>query len=846
VATTPGELIHWLKDRPVWLQEALRRLQAKGTLTSEDDAELLTICKNKSAPAPTLTEQMLNFKVATNTVLLKSLSDPKGIDQLSPKKTLDFHDQLTIVYGNNGCGKSGYVRILKSICGARSAKKLSGNVFDAAEVAQSCKIAFSLNGAIGPAATWSPKDGPHADLRCVEVYDTDGGALYTTKENEVLFEPPLLSLVQQIINAAGRIQGLLDSEIAQMASKKPEMPSAHAGTEVGIWYPNVKASTTDGAIDRECTWRPEDEEKLADLNRRLAEANPAEEAKKQRKLKKGVEEFTTHLKGLRTALDDAHAQAIATARASAKNARQAATEDAKKVFAQAPLSGVGQESWKRLWEAARIYSTTVAYIGAAYPKTDDAAKCVLCQQELSTEAKERLTAFETFVRGKLEKDAKLAEASLDQLLEVVPKLEAPQAFTTRLDSVQINDEAARETLTKFHGALAAMAKSILDDKPLEPLPLGNDFSLLETLAIGLEDKAKKLDEDARAEGKEALRSEAKALAARKWVSEQRTAIIAERNRLKDVAALDTARKTLNTKALSDKKTALTNELITEAFVARFQAELKALGTPRLKVTIKKTDTRKGQVLHQVQLIAAHGDAKTGSILSEGEARVVSLAAFLADSEGGDATAPFIFDDPISSLDQDFEEAAVRRLIALAKKRQVIVFTHRISLLTFLRDMAKAEGIEPLVVGLRKEPWGTGEPSTPPLFSMKPAQAINLLINDRVPRARKALAEGGNEAYDIQAKAICSEIRIVIESLVESTLLNGIVTRFRRAVNTMGKLDKLAEIKPDDCKFLDDMMTEYSKYEHSQSDEAPVAPPDADNLVEDLMKLKTWEAEFSKR
>jgi len=233
-------------------------------------------------------------------------------------------------------------------------------------------------------------------------------------------------------------------------------------------------------------------------------------------------------------------------------------------------------------------------------------------------------------------------------------------------------------------------------------------------------------------------------------------------------------------------------------------------------------------------------------LSEGEQRVVSLAAFLADSEGGGATAPFIFDDPISSLDQDYEEATVKRLVTLAKKRQVIVFTHRISLLTFLEDVAESEGIKPRVVGLQKESWGTGEPSTPPLFAMKPDKVINLLLNDRVPRARKVLADEGTEAYSIQAKAICSEIRVAIERLVESTLLNGIVLRFRRPVNTLNKLDKLSKIKPADCKLIDDLMTEYSKYEHSQSGEAPVAMPDPDQLERDLRRLQVWQEEFSKR
>ncbi len=72
-------------------------------------------------------------------------------------------------------------------------------------------------------------------------------------------------------------------------------------------------------------------------------------------------------------------------------------------------------------------------------------------------------------------------------------------------------------------------------------------------ADALEEKAKKLDEDAKAEGKEALRNEARELAVKKWISEQKAAVIAERNRLVAIKKLDAARKLLNAKAPSEKK-----------------------------------------------------------------------------------------------------------------------------------------------------------------------------------------------------------------------------------------------------------------------------------------------------
>jgi len=87
---------------------------------------------------------------------------------------------------------------------------------------------------------------------------------------------------------------------------------------------------------------------------------------------------------------------------------------------------------------------------------------------------------------------------------------------------------------------------------------------------------------------------------------------------------------------------------------------------------------------------------------------------------------------------------------------------------------------------------------------------------------------------------------LIERFIENKLLGDVVHRFRRAVNTQGKLEKLALITSEDCKLFEGFMTKYSKYEHSQSDELEVNPPMPEELKEDMEILKKWHIEFSKR
>jgi len=194
----------------------------------------------------------------------------------------------------------------------------------------------------------------------------------------------------------------------------------------------------------------------------------------------------------------------------------------------------------------------------------------------------------------------------------------------------------------------------------------------------------------------------------------------------------------------------------------------------------------------------------------------------------------------------YEEAIASRLVYLCKSRQVIVFTHRLSLMTLLEEASKKEDVETTIICLRSEHWGVGEPGDTPIFAKSPERALNSLLNESLPKARKIFNELGQAEYELIAKGICSDFRILLERFIENKLLCDVVQRFRRAVNTLGKLNRLAYITSDDCQLFDDMMTKYSKYEHSQADELPVYIPAPEELKQDMEKVRDWHMEFSKR
>jgi hypothetical protein len=581
----------------------------------------------------------------------------------------------------------------------------------------------------------------------------------------------------------------------------------------------------------------------------LAEPNPAEKAKALRKQASKAATLHTYVQGLGAAFSDERCAEYFATQYDAETKRRAADIDAKKVFEGAPLGGVGSESWKLMWEQARKYSETVAYPGFVFPNVGAGARCVLCQQTLDEDSKARFQSFESFVKGELEKEATTAEKLVRDMQDRFAAIPEDDTLRLRMDAAAVSDNSERQALFSYCSALRKRSARLLTSKSKEGLPpvRGEEqISFLKDQALLSERGAAAFEADAKGTNRVDLEKRAKELDAQAWLLQQRPSVEAEVARLKELELLQEARKLAGTTALSTMKAKLAEDLISSAFIQRFRDELKQLGASNIKVSIVKTRAQKGRVLHQVKLQNCTKSVPAREVLSEGEFRIVSLATFLADVEGREDETPFVFDDPISSLDQGFEEATVERLIQLSKTRQVIVFTHRVSMVGLLQAAAEKLGVETNTISLRKDQGWIGHPTDLSITDKRPDKAINILLNDRVKKAKAVHEHSEEKQYEELAKGICSDVRIILERLIEKHLLAEVVQRFKREVQTKNKINKLAKITALDCKLFDDMMTQYSRYEHSQPVDTPVALPEPDQLRMDLEKLKKWLEEFEKR
>lgn len=844
------ELITWVHDQPYWIQLAAIKVYAQEAVSDDLVGELIALLKTKEGQSKEnkidLSGILKGPSSAVGDIRILSIGDITGIDALAPRSPLPFSPELSVIYGHNGSGKSGYARILKKMCGKPNAADLLPNVFETTPQSRQCTIVAQLDGA-DKTFVWQANGRPIDELLPVDLFDNQTGVFYIDKEQEVSYVPNEVALFEKLVVVFQKLQLKLKTEQEAIKTKLPTRPSEFGGSKyIVAMFDRLKLDTDFGTVESFYDFTDEDSRELARLEERLS-ASPLDLANKKQKRITQIDLLIKRVKFAAELVSSKSVEVLEKLELDAIKKRKVAKQAAEAIVNETSFKGFGNDTWKAMWQAARKYSEQSAYPDDRYPLIEQGAKCVLCEQELGEAAKQRLIKFDSYVAGELESSATTAETAFQDALIELPSSPKTTELVTTLQAAQLDEEKWLPMLTEIWAEIEKVVVNENDKGRSSRFHydlLKDAFEEVEDLIADLKLETQQHKKDAENFDKGDLTNQITDLKAKRWASGYIQAIKDEISLLRKKQDINEWLKTVNTRAITVQAGKVSERLVTDSFVSRFNRELKLLGASKISVELVKTKPKLGRMPHRIQLYKVdpqYSESKAMNVLSEGEQRIVSLAAFLADVTGKPDSTPFIFDDPISSLDQTYEEHAAKRLVDLSSDRQVIVFTHRLSLLGQLIDKGNADYRH-----IRREPWGCGEHGDIPLFAKKPINAVKDLRNSKLSAAKKIFEQEGYESYYPLAKAICSDFRILIERIVEFDFLADVVTRHRREVHTKGKIHKLAKITNDDCKLIERLMGDFSCYEHSQSDELPVEVPEPDALDTALGTVIKWHDSFSNR
>lgn len=855
------EILKWSIYRPNWQRDALRRLIVNAQMEEKDIESLVLFCK--AAHGITETQGIEKVPIPLNethvcvppenwSIAVTSISEIKNVNAINSKDPLTFKERgLTIIYGDNGAGKSGYVRILKNVCRARSIdKRILPNIFQAeTRKPPTAKIAYK-EGAFDREFDWEQDKPSPPELVCINVLDSSCATLYVDKENKIVYMPLGLDVFDKLAKVCDEIKAKLLSEKGLLLKNLQMLPQQYEATSAGAWFSSINSATGAEEIDNSASFRDDEERRFKQLHFILVADSKKRRATDLRNKKKRYDQLKARLEILSASLSDEKLLTLKDVKTALDMAMEASRLASKTAFEDEPFR-IGTSPWEQLWNAARSYSEAEAYPGKDFPYTGLGSKCVLCFQDLSEKAKQRFDRFRDFVLDTAAKNEKKAREAFETEEVNLAKIQIAGEGDEILMSELKEDNAELEYLIREYLKSAAIRKekasAAIQEGTWKGIPglSENPSEALAKLCTFLESTATELEKAEDPEALKALQAEFNELSAKKWVSEQRASIIEEVKRLQLIRKYDAAISEANTRPITLMSTELTEKYVTEELKHRFLEKLQDI-YGKLNVGLEKKVGEKGSTYYFVKL---EGSTMRGigpsEIISEGESKAVALAEFLAEISCSPTSSGIVFDDPVSSLDHVIRENVAKEFVTLAKERQVIVFTHDLFFLVTLEDLAeKAQvPVHDQQVIREYEAAGAVYPDVP-LEALKTKDRIKRM-NSLLDDAEKRYKDNGMKAYEPIANQICKEMRKTIERAIEEVLLADIVRRYRRNIYA-SNVTKLVKMRKEDCIFLDDLMTDYSKIEHDQEVESRVPLPSPDKLTTDIKKLSTWVTEYNKR
>jgi energy-coupling factor transporter ATP-binding protein EcfA2 len=521
-------------------------------------------------------------------------------------------------------------------------------------------------------------------------------------------------------------------------------------------------------------------------------------------------------------------------------------------FPPGMLTGTGSETWTELWEAARRFSQDGAYPDQAFPVVENGAHCVLCQQNLDHAASDRLKRFEAFVVSTTERELrKLRETFVQTRKNFTDLGTTTEAIDDTVKEIRIEHESLADAITAAIETNEKRRKAVVlalsDDKDLADCPdLVSVAHQADALAEQIESRIKTLRAGASNETRTRMTAEAQQLIARKLLAKHEQTILDEIERKKQYAAYGLCIEETKTQTITQKSTAVTKTAVSKKLKQSFQDELEHLGFRHVEVELREAGGADGVLYHKLVLARAPG-VELRRVVSEGEQRCLSIAAFFAELSTADDPSGIVFDDPVSSLDYRWREGVARRLVQESKTRQVIVFTHDVVFLLHLKRFAKELNVDQFDQHVQHLASGAGVcVEELPWVALPVSKKIGYLKND-LQAAAKLFREGHQAFYEKDAKYLYGLLREAWERALEEVLLNGIVERFRPGVQTQ-HVATIADITLEDCRTLDAAMTKCSRWlpGHDQAAAARAAVPEPTELKGDIETLQNWVAAIRQR
>lgn len=850
IAETPlkNKIISWIKDYDYWFQYAGNLLLEGENVSDalvEQTYQLFKEDYSLKAIEGERDEIVFNEIAADEAAVagnlqLHLIKEIENVNALATGQSITIDPNLTIIYGGNGTGKSGYVRLLNNAFSSRGDKQILPNVFsDEAQGEPACK--FTFQSAATPYDLAYPLQKSNIEFSQYSVFDTHSIRVLLEQDNKLDFTPIGFEFFEKVLHLYEVVKTKLYTEIKSNRPINEFEKFFVNDNAIKNAIINLGAKSNEEELKALGTYTEGDAAKLVELIAKLSELKALDIPKRIAELQKLLSqlvELSSKQQAILDCLKQVDIEHYKSLIASFHKFQELAKQEGVKSLEDFNIESLGSNEWKEFIRESKNYASAIELNRdeKIYPSDND--NCLFCLQPLAEKENSLINSYWNLLKSE-------AEGELNRIIQVIRELEKklkgqlPVKFdetTTIFEYVNISDapfaskwkDIVSSSETERQNIISNLVNRSLEFPMSHFAVSTNEFdTVIAKLKAAIEDLFQKnpLKEF------EELEKQIQFLTDKGLLNKLLEQVLIFVAAHKWSAKAESSASAFNPRSITIKQGELFSTHITDKYTETFNIECRNLNAPSVVQISQKN--AKGSTLRKLQVAGVVAN----SVLSEGEQRAISLADFLTEVQMNPSNKGVFFDDPITSQDHHRRERIAERLVELASQKQVIVFTHDIAFFIRLKIAAETTATSYGFTTIRNIGGNPGVISPDLPWIAQPVKQRIGTLRDRLVRLKKIEQSGDDDEYLFAAKSWYGLLREGWERAVEERLFKGVVERFLLGVQTQ-KLKKIV-ITDELLDAIEKGMTESSSWIHDTAAGLNPTPPNTTKAEAELNNLNDF-------
>ncbi len=348
-------------------------------------------------------------------LIIDTLKNVQGVNALAENQKIEFSPNVTVVYGANGSGKSGYIRLLKKAFYSKHKEEILKNIYKGENKELNAEFNFKSNET--EFSLTYPANAKNGVFNQFAVFDGKIALKHLEDRNNFEFRPAGLTLFSEFNSALERLQNKINDEISKKPVNNPYIEIFEGESEISTFINSLSAESSIEDLKKHIPFTEEDktnkqkaEKGYDDL--KIALSTKDKQVKVLQNIKTQIEKIEGNLKNINKYFKQEYLNSIATSIQNCISKEETAKKEGVENFKTEKIANVGSKEWKEFIQSAEKFAIKQKE-NFGYPEIGD--YCILCQQPISQEQKDLITSYWTFLKSIAEKEAKEAQTAIDNI-----------------------------------------------------------------------------------------------------------------------------------------------------------------------------------------------------------------------------------------------------------------------------------------------------------------------------------------------------------------------------------------------------------------------------------------------